>query len=418
MPKATPGAQYTIVQGDTLSDIAAQAYGNGSKWPLIWRANQSVLRSGDPDLIFPGEVITIPVDPELAALENQLSGELVGKEPDDFTFEIGGKEIPIESGSLIRTMDTAADGFAVSMQWDPEDLEIYELIRPYNYQAVKCYLGAFLMFTGVLYTVEPKSGTGGVLVTLTGASAVVDMVDSTVRPPYESKKITLKDRADELIGPLGIPVVYDFENDETFDRVTAEPTDTIFAHLAGLATQRAVLISSTREGEAIFYQANTTGAPVATLEEGKPPVRDSAAKFDGRQRFNVYKAIANSPNRKRKTAVAKDTGVPKSRFKTFRAEDTTAGNIQAAADWRRSKQVADALTIDIPVDSWYTPAGELWAENTLVTYKAPALFIPDGFDFLIRRAEFSYSNEGTTAVLSVVPPQVYSGEAIGEPWFQ
>jgi len=416
MAKATQGKQYIVVEGDTLSGIAAQAYGNGRKWRLIWRANQTVLRSGNPELIFPGEVITIPTDPELAALENSLAVDLVGKDPDAFTFEIEGTEVPVEGASLMRTMDTVADGFAASLQWSPSDLELTELIRPYGYQAVKCYLGGRKRFTGVLYSVNPSSGSGGVVVALEGASAAADIVDSTVRPPYESKKITLKDRATELIEPLGIPIVYDFDDNEIFDQVTARATDKIFQHLAGLATQRAVLISSTVDGEVIFYQAKTTGAPVGTLEEGKPPVRDSAAKFDGRQRFNVYKAIANSPNRKRKTATAKDTAIPKSRFLTFSAEDSTAGNIQAAADWRRSKQVADALTMEIPVDSWYSPNGELWSENTLVTYKAPSLFIPDGFDFIIRRVEFNFEKNGTTATLSIVPPNVFTGEPIGEPW--
>lgn len=65
----TPSASgriYTIVRGDTLWGIARRFYGSGSKWPTIWKANSSVgsdgigLRSGNPDLIFPGERIRIP----------------------------------------------------------------------------------------------------------------------------------------------------------------------------------------------------------------------------------------------------------------------------------------------------------------------------------------------------------------------
>jgi LysM repeat protein len=51
--------QYTIVHGDTLWGIAQKFLGNGSRWPEIYRASH--LRSGDPNLIFPGEVVNVPM---------------------------------------------------------------------------------------------------------------------------------------------------------------------------------------------------------------------------------------------------------------------------------------------------------------------------------------------------------------------
>ena len=51
-----------------------------------------------------------------------------------------------------------------------------------------------------------------------------------------------------------------------------------------------------------------------------------------------------------------------------------------------------------------------------MTLESPSLFVPDGFDFLIRSVEYLFSESGVTANLELVPPQVYSGEAITEPW--
>lgn len=48
----------TVESGDTLSSIAADVYGDAGLWQRIFDANE--LRSGDPDLIFPGEELTIP----------------------------------------------------------------------------------------------------------------------------------------------------------------------------------------------------------------------------------------------------------------------------------------------------------------------------------------------------------------------
>ena len=47
--------------GDTLWDIATKNYGDGTKYPIIAVANRDVV--DDPDLIFPGQELRIPVDP-------------------------------------------------------------------------------------------------------------------------------------------------------------------------------------------------------------------------------------------------------------------------------------------------------------------------------------------------------------------
>ena len=50
---------HTVVSGDTLWAIAEKVYGNGSRYPEIFEANQPMLT--DPDLIFPGQVLRCPV---------------------------------------------------------------------------------------------------------------------------------------------------------------------------------------------------------------------------------------------------------------------------------------------------------------------------------------------------------------------
>lgn len=49
---------YVIQSGDTLSKIAKEFYGSGSKYPLIFEANREVIK--DPDKIYPGQTIRVP----------------------------------------------------------------------------------------------------------------------------------------------------------------------------------------------------------------------------------------------------------------------------------------------------------------------------------------------------------------------
>ena len=49
---------YTIRPGDTLSQIAARAYGSRADWPAIWWANRRQVP--DPDLITAGQQLALP----------------------------------------------------------------------------------------------------------------------------------------------------------------------------------------------------------------------------------------------------------------------------------------------------------------------------------------------------------------------
>lgn len=51
---------HEVVPGDTLSAIAAHYYADPSQYPVIQQANQHIVP--DPDLIFPGQALRIPMD--------------------------------------------------------------------------------------------------------------------------------------------------------------------------------------------------------------------------------------------------------------------------------------------------------------------------------------------------------------------
>lgn len=51
---------YIIKKGDTLSKIAKHYYGNAMDYPRLFEANREVIE--DPDLIYPGQKIRIPLD--------------------------------------------------------------------------------------------------------------------------------------------------------------------------------------------------------------------------------------------------------------------------------------------------------------------------------------------------------------------
>lgn len=414
MPKPIPGKQYTIQDEDSLSQVASRAYGTFSHWPTIWRANQTALRSGDPNLIFPGEVIFIPEIAALAVDEPDISN----REPDEITVIIDGMEIRYSAVRLMLTMDTLADGCNLTLPWvRGENPELDARIRPRVFPPVKVYMGGVLKLSGYLYTPGVRSGEGGTVKELEIFSRTADIADSNMRPPYEENNVTLRQRAQKLAAVHGLKAIFRADAGGPFDRVTAGETETVGAHLKKLATERALLQSDTSHGNLLYWRANVKSAPVGTLEEGQYPVGDLAFKPDGRKMFNSYRVVSTTPFGATESPAVRDSRVPRSRMKTMRAQDSTEGELADIAKWARNQALADALTMALPVEGLLNPAtGMPWEVNTKVTLISPSMDIPDGFDFLIRSVEFDTREDGKSAILNIVPPQVYTKEDITEPW--
>src|SRR5258706_5633823 len=62
--RASAGEPYQVVEGDTLSRLAREAYGDAAKWPLIRDANPGQVKMrGEVPLIQIGAELEIPEAP-------------------------------------------------------------------------------------------------------------------------------------------------------------------------------------------------------------------------------------------------------------------------------------------------------------------------------------------------------------------
>ncbi|MCP4745031.1 MAG: LysM peptidoglycan-binding domain-containing protein [Desulfobacteraceae bacterium] len=410
MPKPAPGTPYIVQSGDTLKSIASRAYGDAFLYPRIKAANDGLWS------LQAGQKLIIPALPE----RQQLKTAAYPAPPDMDDADapiilIDGLRIRPETVSVLRTIDTGADAWTGHIEWTPgDDNRLDAVLKPFAYPVAAVYIGGELIVNGLLYTVRPATGNRR-HVGLEGFSFSADAVDSTLTPPYEFNNTTLEQRAKAAVAPLGIDAVFEADSGGPFGRITAEPEDTIFDHLYSLAVQRGLLLTCTTQGDLLFTIAKT-GPAVGTLAENEPSALSWSACFDGRKRFNTYRAYGYSPLAGKKAVTATDDNVPRSRVLTFAADDTTTGNINKAAEWRRSKQTAQALSVDLTVAGWRAPDKSLWRPNTLVTVVSETLMLPAGYTFLIRSVEFSLCTAGKQTHLSLVPPGVYTKEKVNDPW--
>lgn len=421
MSKPTPGEPYEVGEDTTMEEVSIGAYGTPDYASWIFGANAT----RPTNVVVVGETLIIP-GPRPAVT-------LTGKRPDQMTFIVGDREIPLLAARIIRTMDTGTSGWSGRMVWAPgEDKELDQITRPYGYERAAAYIGDTLLVSGRLYITEPELTDAGLTKVLTGFSFTADMVDSNKQPPYEYADVTLDQLAAAFTPPIGIKSVVKADTGGKFALATGHESDTLFGYLSRLATERGLLVGDTPEGDLLIHRADTDGEPVGTLDETHPIATGWKAKYDGRKRFSVFKCI-NAAGTATAVPLWKDIGaaapveanpitesitdpeIPTSRFYSFRADDTTLANTKAAARWRRNKQYIESLTQPITVVDWYAPDGSLWRENTLVTVVSAVLGVPKGFTFLIRSVEFILEDKRTT-VLQLVPPQGYTNQDIGKVW--
>ncbi len=66
---------YTVVKGDCLWNIARKFYGSGANYKKLAAANPQIK---NPDLIYPGQVLTIPPEDSLPAVAAEVEADCVG----------------------------------------------------------------------------------------------------------------------------------------------------------------------------------------------------------------------------------------------------------------------------------------------------------------------------------------------------
>lgn len=413
MSKPIPGQLYEVQSGDTLERIASIAYGDISYVRDISLANQA-------KNIIPGVILYLPfeiisrINPQTDFRPKKRIVPQVAT--DGLVLLIGGLEIPTESLRFFESIETVVDGWTAVIAWTPgEKPELDAIVRPYSYADAHIFMDRELLGAGRLYTTTPGLKTRQEL-SLECWSFTADFMDSALKPPYEENSVTLKQRAETLAMPFSLLVTFTLEQDGIFDRVTATAEQTAGSHLLDLAKQRGALVSSTAEGGLLISIPDPNVVPVGTIEEGVEGFTGFEGSFDGRLRFSDYRMIGDTPFDEPNNAVSKDSAVRVPRFRTKTLNETTIGEMQRAVDWEKTKFLADALTLPITAQGFKAANGKRWKKGDTVTLISPTLFINDGFTMLIKSVEFLDDSKGEITRLTLVPPSVYSGGDIEEPW--
>ena len=411
-----------VKPGDTLSKISRVEYGTSTKYMLIFSANPQ-LKSGDPNVIFPGEQLYIPDDPAQALADQQKQKTLNTENIDDISVFINGTSIPLPDDYEIETFfDTLVDRYQFNFPFTYDNPDIQKLFKPYGLQKNQIFMGNNLFFTGIQESIINRSNQNNISVSSTGRSKPYLLVKSNMPPSaYPLEKINLKlDQIlnDWILPIFGLQLQIDTDPGPLFERVAMEPTQTIWSFISQLALQRKIVISKTPEGKVLITIPNLSNL-VASFEMGKTVgIENLEINYNSNNRFGNWIGNSQSPGRNNNSAEFQDTTFKEISYKVITLPDTTAGNIDQALKYEATKSIRDALTFPINYPGWINPQNnQIFKVGEIINIKAPQIQLKNGFNFLIRSILYKKTSSRKFVKLRLIPPQAYTGELITKfPW--
>jgi len=340
-----------------------------------------------------------------------------------------------ESLTITRSLDSVADAFSLSAPFDPDNQQIRSAFRPFGYQRAEIKIDDETILTGSIENVSPSTMANERIINVQGRSFTGALVDCSIDGVgYEFGGLSLLQVAQKICQSFGIQVtsavgsgpvlktalgaVSLAEASTALDESRAQPGQTAYSFLNGLAQDASLMLTSDVQGRLVITKIQPSTQPVASIVEGDGPVISVSAQYNGTSRYSQYKVLQQQDGAPDLSGTATDSGVPVYRPKTDVGSDSDAGNVTKAAQWKRALALAESVEVTAVVAGWRTRAGQVWTPGMSVTVKAPGAYILNEAPFVVAEATLTLdADQGRTTSLRLVLPATYTGEMPGSyPW--
>lgn len=394
---------YVIKSGDTLRGIAARLLGDPEKWIVLWKLNQSRLRSGDPDIIYVGETIEIPTEQAEVAktLPPRASDEVVLLV--DGTLYSGWTEVSIK-----RALEAASGSFSVSLteRW-PGQTAKWPI---YAGSGVQVYIGQELCISGWVDEVKVAIDATTHSMSVSGRDRTADIIDcSAIQRPGQWRNKKLESIAADLCSPFGVKVRADASTGSALTEFSAQPGETVYECLERAAKKCGLLVSSDPEGTLLFTRSGSQR--FATILKEGDNLESIEGSFSSKERFSKYivesQTSGSGEAAKVVKAQAEDQAITRYRPLAIMAEDqATPAQALARAKYEAQIRAARALVFTARLPGWRAGTESIWKPNRIVALDAPS--VRGTGDVLIEQVEFSLGEGGSSTTLTLKRPDAFA----------
>ena len=398
---------YKVVTGDTFEKISRKQYGTEVEADRIARANPGVVEP-----LSWGIEIAIPVVP--GAPQN-LPPQTVTRTENEVALILDGKRFRFWDNIQIKRAVDVVDSVEFSAPFDSSVSDFKNAFRPFSYKRVEVTLGGDPLFTGTMVAVNPVLTDSKKTVAVSGYSLPGVLNDCT--PPASLPSLEFLDQklpeiAAAIAAPFGIGVVFEADPGAVFEQVAVNTGEKALTFLTKLAKQRNLVISSTSKGELLFLQSTEGGKPVATLQQGEPPLLEVTPFFSPQEYYShitgiepVFIGLAGTQYTVKNPRL---NGVIRPMM--FNISDSVDAEVKETVEAKAGRMFGNMAAYSARVATWRDPSGKLWEPNTTVTLFAPDAMVYTAYEFVIRSIVFERAASSEMAVLDLVIPGSFSGK--------
>tara|TARA_B100000953_G_C18034140_1_gene423817 strand:- start:825 stop:1841 length:1017 start_codon:yes stop_codon:yes gene_type:complete len=185
-------------------------------------------------------------------------------------IKIDNRKIKFFSDVVINYKFTSfASIFSFKARFDSNNEEHRKIFKPLSFKKVEIFNDqGDLKMNGIILTHSFSSDLENNLVSISGYSKS-GILESCSIPyesyPLEKNNVSLRDLTGQLFGIFGIDFIVDppaaKDMDLVYEKVTAEPGETIKSHISKLASQRNIIIKNNENGSIVFTKPEFSITP-------------------------------------------------------------------------------------------------------------------------------------------------------------
>ena len=333
------------------------------------------------------------------------------------TLSVGGHDYAgWLSVSIGAGIERQARDFTLGITWRwPGGGDVPIRIR--QGEALELRIGQDLVLTGYVFSTPIRYDVESITLSVAGRSCTADLVDcGAVNKPGQWRGQSVQKIVEAIAGEYGIKVVNDAKTTEGIEDHTIEPGETAFESIDRLLTQSLLFSTDDAEGRLVIASPGSAGRAVDTLELGKN-ILSGETSLDFSNVFSEY--VSKGQRSGTDTSFGAeaseiearivDERIKRRRVKVINQSGQSSEAIaRKRVEWERANAIGKALTVSYTIQGWRQSNGALWQHNMIVRLVDPLI----GFDrdMLISEISYELGKEGTTAKITVAPPETFLPE--------
>lgn len=342
---------------------------------------------------------------------------------DDLTLRIGGVEIRGWTQIRItRGIERVPADFEISMtERLPGDLQAVTVIPG---QPCEVLLGSDIVVTGYVDGFTPSIDAQGHQISVVGRGKCADLVDCSAEwPGGQISGTSALDVASKLAAPYGIKVsmMPGVDPGEAIPQFNLILGETAWEIIERVCRYRALIPYELADGSLILGRVGTQ-AHSSGFVQGQN-VQTASVQYRMDQRYSRYTAffqsietlsfLSTNGNDGNLIATVTDDTVSRHRQLDIIAE-AAAGGPQVAvarANWDKARRWGRSFVCALTTDTWRDSSGLLWQPNMQAIISFPILKMSMA-QWVISEVTYTLNEQGTTAQLTLMPPDAFLPEPV------